>query len=345
MLARVANSLYWMSRYIERAENTARFIEVNLQFTLDPSVIGGEQWEPLVQITGDAAAFRERHDEPTAAAVLEFLTLDRGYPNSIIACIAAARENARMSRDVITADMWRHLNAIYLELKDTTTQQLLRENAGQFFDRIAQACLLFDAAVEASLSRTQGYHFVALGRALERADKTLRLMDVKYFMLLPEAEDVGTTLDTVQWADLLRSASALEMYRQCHGAIETADGAAFLTMNDKFPRSVAFCLNEANWALEQINQVSVRRDNRTNPARRRLGRLRAELEFGDMGEIIGSGLHEFLDEMQLRLNRIDDAVNQTYFQRHAKLADPPATPGADAEDPSAMSQTQTQSAS
>ena len=334
MLARVANSLYWMSRYIERAENTARFIEVNLQFTLDPSVAGGEQWDPLVQITGDAGIFAERHGSPTPAAVLEFLTLDEGYVNSIRSCIAAARENARMSRDVITADMWRHLNAIHLELAHTRPDRLLRQNAGQLFDQIKRQCMLFDAAVEVSLSRNLGYQFVALGRWLERADKILRLIDVKYFMLLPDARDVGTTLDTVQWADLLRSASGLEMYRQSHGAIETADVAHFLTLNKEFPRSLSFCLDRASEALLAIMQASTHKDHSDNLARRRLGRLRAELEFGDIGEIISSGLHEFLDEMQLRLNQIGDAISATYFEQHIRSAAQTRT----------QTQTQTQSA-
>src|SRR5262249_3263760 len=214
MLSRVADSIYWMSRYIERAENVARFVEVNLQLMLDlPVASTGEQWEALVTTTGDHAEFRSRYDTPSPQNVIQFLAFDADNPNAILSCLHAARENARMVREVITSTMWEQLNTFYLLVREAARGRAL-ESPHDFFSQVRMASHLFTGVTDATMSHNEAWHFCRLGRKLERADKTTRILDVKYFLLLPAATDVGTPVDDIQWAAVLRSASALAMYRK-----------------------------------------------------------------------------------------------------------------------------------
>ena len=330
MLARVASSIYWMSRYVERAEKSARFIDVNLSYTLDPSITGGQQWKPLVEISGDAAAFVQRHgNDFSPERVLDFLVLDLDNPNSVLACLAKARENARMTRDVITADMWRHLNSVYLYTRRLTVRDLGRDRAEHTVNRIKQMCLLFEASVETSLSRNTAWEFAQLGRGLERADKTLRLLDVKYFTLLPENMPPGTATaaDVVQWADLLRSLSALEMYRQSRGAIEAAKVAEFLVLDPLFPRSVLFCIQSLEASLLRLLRTDHIDFPHQHPVMREVGRLLSDLRYSDPAGIVGEGMHEVLDRLQARINGIDDAIRSVFFEPTR-----PVPPGPDANE-------------
>ncbi len=312
MLSRVANSIYWMSRYVERAENTARLIDVNHQLTLDRTGGMGEQWEPLIGITGDDELFAERYDKINRANVTQFLTLDPQYPNSILSCIAAARENARTVRDVISSEMWEQVNAMHIMLGKAATDQRHADQPHKFYTQIKLACQLFDAVTDGTLSHSIAWEFARLGRMLERADKTSRIVDVKYFLLLPRPEDVGSALDVVQWAALLRSAGALNMYRQFRGAITPNQVVAFLMLDTEFPRALAFCLNHADDALQRI--IGPHRSPATAEVTRQLGRLRSDLAFGDIEEILRSGLHEYLDRFQEHLNEIGVDIDRAFFQ-------------------------------
>jgi uncharacterized alpha-E superfamily protein len=311
LLSRVANALYWMSRYIERAENIARFIDVNTQLTLDRSSGGGTQWMPLVSITRDEEQFRERYGEATRANVMRYLTLDREYPNSVVSCIAAARENARTVRDAITSDMWKQINQLHLMVQRVADAGFVGDRPNDFYGQLKNGTLLFAGITNATMSRTIAWDFCRLGRMVERADKTSRILDVKYFLLLPRPEDVGTALDAVQWTALLRSVGGLEMYRRHHGAITPAHVAGFLMLNDEFPRSLLHCLLRGETSLNRIVGSEPRGANRT--LIRSLGRLRAELEFGDVHEILAVGLHDYLDNFQERLNTVDNAMITAMF--------------------------------
>jgi uncharacterized alpha-E superfamily protein len=312
MLSRVANSIYWMSRYIERAENTARLIDVNLQLTLDRPGGIDEQWNPLVAITGDDALFATRYPTPDRTSVMQFLTFDPDYPNSIVNCIAAARENARTIRDVITSEMWQQINTLHLMLRHAATTRRHEERPHEFYTEVKRGCQLFDAITDGTMSHGIGWDFARLGRMTERADKTSRILDVKYFLLLPRLDDVGGPMDVVQWAALLRSAGALEMYRQHHGAIHPPAVVGYLMLDTEFPRSLAFCLLRAQSSLHRI--IGPHGTAATHNVQRLLGRLRSDLEFGDAQEIIDAGLHEYLDHFQSKLNQIDDAINRAFFQ-------------------------------
>jgi uncharacterized alpha-E superfamily protein len=311
LLSRVANSIYWMSRYLERAENVARFIEVNLNLILDMPAEFGEQWAPLVNITGDHELFARRYRVPTRENVMHFLTSDRENPNSILSCVRHARENARSVREVISSEMWEQANRFYLLVKDAAASKSVAENPHDFYTAVKMASHLFDGITEATMSHGEAWHFLQVGELLERADKTSRILDVKYFILLPDIHAVGTTIDNIQWAALLKSASALEMYRKHSKQIDPSKVADFLILNREFPRSVHSCLDRAAHSLHAITGSPL--DAFSNKAEQRLGRLLAELNYTQIDEIIGGGLHEFLDGLQTRLNGIDDAIFETFF--------------------------------
>lgn len=310
MLSRVADAIYWMSRYIERAENVARFVDVNLHLALDfPE--GGEQWAPLVATTGDNDAFMKRYGEPTRDNVIEFLTFDRESPNSIISCLAHARENARSVREIISSEMWEQANNAYLMVMDAARSRMALEASHDFFTAVKQASQLFVGITYLTMSHSEGWHFCRLGRLLERADKTSRILDVKYFLLLPQPTDVGGPLDSLQWGALLRSASAFEMYRKRHGAISPSKVVDFLLLDRRFPRTVRYCLAKAERSLHAITGAAV--GTWTNSAERELGRLNAELSYADTKEILARGLHEYIDNLQLRLNYVSQLVFETFF--------------------------------
>ena len=208
MLSRVADSIYWMSRYVERAENVARFIEVNLQLMLDAPDGQDQQWQPLVNITGDHEDFAKRCGAPTQPNVIEFLAFDPVNPNSILSCLRAARENARTVREIISSEMWLQLNKFYLMVNSAAENPKALSLLQEFFSEVKNASHLFTGKAAATMTHGEAWHFARLGRALERADKTSRILDVKYFILLRSVEDVGTPFDDIQWAALLRSASA-----------------------------------------------------------------------------------------------------------------------------------------
>ncbi|MCG9128304.1 alpha-E domain-containing protein [Candidatus Poribacteria bacterium] len=218
MLSRVAESIYWMSRYIERTENVARFVDVNLQLLLDQPVGIQAQWEPLVATTGDDDLFYSKYGEPTHETVIKFLTFDVENPNSIISCLRAARENARSIRENISSVMWEQINDTYLMVTETPEEWVMTE-PHQFFTDIKIASQLFIGQTDNIMSHGEGWHFCQLGRLIERAEKTSRIVDVKYFILLPSVVDVNSSFDDIQWGALLHSASAFEMYRRTHGLI------------------------------------------------------------------------------------------------------------------------------
>jgi len=311
MLSRVANSIYWLSRYTERAENVARFIDVNLQMILDLPAGSGEQWRPLVIITGDDADFDQRYGQATRENVIQFLAFDTDSPNSIISCMRAARENARTVRDAISPEMWEQINTCYLMVNAAANDRDVMEQPYEFFTEVKRASQLFDGIADATMLHGEGWHFYRMGRLLERADKTSRLLDVKYFILLPSVADVGTTLDDIQWTAVLRSASAFEMYRKRHGHIAPDKVVDFLILDDEFPRSVDYCLSGADQSLHAISDTPI--GTYRNRAEQQLGYLRAELAFADMQQIIAKGLHEFLDELQSRMNRVDLTIYDTFF--------------------------------
>ena len=310
MLSRAAESIYWMSRYLERAENVARFIDVNCHLMLDLPIEVKGQWEPLVLTTGDQDLFYENYATDNQANVIDFLTFSPVNPNSILSCLQNARENARSIREIISTEMWEQINKFYLQVQNIDKPHAQGAPHAYFTD-IIMASHLFTGILRNTMSHNEAWQFARLGRSLERADKTSRILDVKYFFLLPDVGDVGTPYDNIQWSALLKSASALEMYRKQYGPIEPHNVVDFLILNREFPRAIRYCLFEANQSLHTISGTP--EGSFQNPSEQVLGRLLAELDYTSIDEIITRGLHEYLDAFQTRLNQIDNAVFETFF--------------------------------
>jgi uncharacterized alpha-E superfamily protein len=311
MLSRVANSIYWMCRYIERAENVARFMSVNLNLLLDMPSEEGKHWKPIVMTTGDQDLFEKKDPGYNQEAVIRFLTFDREYPNSILRCLAAARENGRSIREIISSEMWEHLNNFYLELANGQSVVMALEDPHRFFKIIQMRSHLFTGLMDCTMSHGEAWNFARIGMMMERADKTSRILDVKYFMLLPQASLVNAPIDNIQWMAVLKSASAFEMYRKEHHNITPQKVAEFLIFDNYFPRSIRHCINKAKICLHRITGTP--EGAAINQAEKRLGRIQADIEYTDIDEVIEIGLHEYLDDLQARINEVGAAIGTTFF--------------------------------
>jgi len=240
MLSRVADSLYWMARYIERAENITRLLEVNLQLLLDFEHLDDaqvkEHWDPIIRASGDEKQFYELYEMADSQTVTDFLTFNIRNPNSVLSCIFAARENARQVRDQISSEIFETINNLYLFLRSANAKTVWQKGAWDFYDRIQEHSHLFQGLVSATISRDEGYEFMQFGTYMERADKTARILDVKYHMLLPQVSDVGGAVDVAQWMALLKSASAFEAYHRIYVTdVDPAKIAEFLIFSSSFP--------------------------------------------------------------------------------------------------------------
>ncbi len=309
MLSRVADSLYWINRYVERAENISRFVEVSEAMALDCPPGSAEPWLPLIDASGDRELFDKLYPSGRPEDVIRFLVRDADNPSSVLNCLEFARENARQIRDVITTEMWEQINDVYWNLQEVSfwsqpPQEQLRE--------IRRACQLFYGITDATLSRDLSWQFSRLGRLLERADKTTRILDVKYFLLLPTHEEVGGVLDELQWIALLRTAGAYQMFRQSrHQAIAPEAVAAFLLLDPIFPRSVRYCLERISDTLRIIRSSAV--PGPPDDLECLVGLVLARWSFTRIDELIANGLHEAIDHLQQDLNRLHDLIEARYF--------------------------------
>jgi len=314
MLSRVANSIYWMNRYIERADNYARFISVNFNLALDLPPDVPEQWEPLIVATADNFIFQKHYDAPTRENVLYFMAFDVKNPNSILSCLLEARENARTIRESISREMWEYVNQIYWTVKDAAAESKSWELARYqgFLENIKTGSQLFYGIVDSTITRGEAWHFGRLGRLIERADKTTRFLDVKYFTLLPEIGAVGSPLDLMLWSSVLKSVSAYNMFRQQYQVMNPSAIVDFLLLDKKFPRSVMHCIRQAELSLYEISGTAITASY-SNQAEKALSKLRSEVEFTEIKDIFDTGLHQYLDEFQQKNNAVGKAIFQTYF--------------------------------
>lgn len=313
MLSRVAESIYWMARYVERAENIARFIDVNITFTLDAGEPDAGQWEPLIKITGEEELYAQKHERTDFDQVIQFLAFDADYQGSLVSSLRMARENARTVREAIPSEVWEQLNDFYHFVRETRVSGNSLEGLAEFFQEVKQHSHLYAGLMDVTLSRGDGWHFANMGRMIERADKTSRMLDVKYYTLLPSVTDINTTMDDLQWSALLRSLSGFEMYRKRFHAITVRRVAEFLVRDSEFPRSCRYCVGQALESLRAIIANGQARE--TNVAQEKLSHLKNHLDQLDMRAIIDSGMHEFIDDFQQRLNAAGDAIFHAYFDR------------------------------
>ncbi len=324
MLSRVADAIYWASRYVERAENVARFIDVSLNLMLESSGNSARDWASLVHTTGDQELFEKKYGAATPANVTQFLTFDEEYSSSILSSVSHARENARSVRDIISREMWQELNEFYLMVVQSSRQGGAQpEDMIDFCARVKRAGIYFEGVTNATLSRGEAFHFAHLGRMLERADKTSRILDVKYFLLSPSQSATqsqsqsqngsGSHADQAGWTTLLNSVSALQMYRQVHHVPTSALVSEFLLLDGNFPRSILRCVRRAHESLHSICGSNSSGAFQSE-SERLLGRLRSELDYAKIEEIMDQGLHQYVDSLQLQLNDVGGAVQMQFFE-------------------------------
>jgi uncharacterized alpha-E superfamily protein len=310
MLSRVADAIYWSSRYVERAENAARFVDVNLNLMLDTPIAKRDGWEPLVLTTGDQEWYYQHYSDASPEKVAWFLTFDRSYPNSLISTLSLARENAQTAREVLSREMWQELNEAYLMVREASRRPFSLGDMSAFYDKIKLSGIHYEGVTNATLSRGEAWHFARLGRLLERSDKTSRILDVKYYILQRKAPETEA-LDQVGWTALLNSVSGLQMYRQLYHFISPENVTSFLLLNRQFPRAINYCTSEAQQSLHAITGTPT--DSCTYDSERLLGQLRARLSYDLISEVMASGLHEYIDGVQESVNDIGAAIQKQFF--------------------------------
>ena len=311
MLSRVANTLYWMVRYVERADNLARLIDVNQQLLLDSERLDSDRlrgfWQPIILSTGDEELFNSFYSKADSAGVIRFLTDDSRNPNSITSCIALARENARTVRDQLSDELWEELNGLYLFTRSAEASRLIASDAPRYYENVRRSAVTFLGIAASTTARDEDWDFMELGRHLERADKTTRFLDVASY--LPEGAAV-TAPAALHWTAILRSCGALGAYRASERNITARGVVEFLIFSSTFPRSVRFCLEKVDDSLHRISGTP--RGTFCNDAERETGRLLAELNFGSSEDAFRVGLHDYLDSLQGRFNAVGAAVFQSY---------------------------------
>lgn len=312
MLSRTADNLFWMARHIERAENTARALDVAHRSSLLPLDIEGTEaylWYAILNITGCAASYEAKYGLARADSVTHFMAFDPDNPSSIYSCLKSARENARSVRGAITSEMWEVINATWLEL-NRLSQKMAPEKQSDFFDWVKDRSHLFRGVTMGTIIKDIALSFIRLGTFLERADNTARLLDVKYHILLSSSHDVGGAADYYQWGSLLKSVSAFEAYRKIYRhVISPQKVAEMLILRDDMPRSLHACMNEVEAALIDINGTS------GHEARRRAGEQHAALHFGRIDDVFEQGLHEYLTEFLANIHGLGQEIRNAYLSR------------------------------
>ena len=317
MLSRVAESLYWMARYIERAEAVSRLVAVHFQSLLDGG--GRAGWDGVVRITADEALFRRLNPEGDERAVLDFLLSHPDNPSGVFACLLRARENARGVRDQISSEMWEHLNRLYFLVRDDSGTGLA-QGPYAFFRQVREGSQAFEGIVAATMTHGEAYEFIQLGRYLERATTTVRILSVRHAEVSGLAE--GSVAASLELMSLLKSCSSLEPFRRHHGSrLQAGPVAEYLLLNPQFPRAVLFCLDRSARAVAAVAPPA-RSGNRLDSPGRLLGRLKAQLAYLDVEEVLGDDLASFLDGLLKRIHQVADEITPTYFNTRVIL---PAT--------------------
>ncbi len=314
MLSRSANDLFWMSRHMERAENTARMLDVTYRMALLPYRVmeTGEKWAepwalPLV-ITGLATQYYAKHTELTPQKVMQFMVFDSGNPCSIYSSLQLARENARGQRGSMTSEMWESLNATWLEMRQLDFAVVDARGISNFFEWVKNRSHLFRGVTFGTMLRDEAYSFIRLGTFLERADNTARILDVKYHTLLPSIDDVGGAVDYYQWGSVLRSVGAFEAYRKIYRDIITPFRIGeLLILRDDVPRSLHACMNDIYEILQSLSYTDHREPERMG------GEIHAHLHYGRPEQIFEFGLHEYLMKFLDKIEALNSQINKHFL--------------------------------
>ncbi len=314
MLSRTADHLYWMARYIERAENMARVLEVTYSMSLVPNAAQSEAalWLPALEISGNVDAYEAEYGNVNAADVIHYLAMDADNPSSIYNALRNARENARAVRVAMTSETWENINALWLEFSQFIGQDLAKTGLREFCDWVKARSHLFRGVCFGTMLRDDAFSFVRLGTFIERADNTARLLDVKYHLLLPEEEEIGGAVDYYEWSAVLRSVSAFQAYQKIFSdTIVPWRVAELLVLRRDMPRSLHACLDEISPILEQLSGA------RHTECRRLSGELHARLRFGKMQDIFQHGLHEFLSDFIDSNNLLGAEIQRAFLSINA----------------------------
>jgi uncharacterized alpha-E superfamily protein len=312
MLSRTAASLFWTGRYIERADFVCRLVDATARLASLPSTYGGDPtaWTGALAAAGVAEAFAQTKLEPSELNIAPFLTIGAANPSSIRNCLERARGNARAVRTALTREAWESLNGAWHEVERFTGPRLSRARASELVEMVRRAVLAFDGSAHRTMLRDDAYWFLQLGAAMERADNTARLLDVKYHLLLPRDEAVGGSLDYFQWATILRTVSALTAYRWVYrDTVKPWLVADLLIFNTQMPRSLASCYGEIVDLLDHLAAGSGRR----GPAHRTAGGVQIGLENTNIDQVFASGLHEFINRFLADNNRLGAAVAEQFL--------------------------------
>jgi uncharacterized alpha-E superfamily protein len=307
MLSRVADNMYWMARYLERAENTARVLDVNHTLLLDFHLPIEQQWMPILIIKG----FEDFKEEPTAERVQEFLTWDEKNPFSIVSTLWWARENARTIREVISGEMWERMNYYHLWFRSSKARDLYYSSRHEFYSKIKRINQYIHGICDATMSYGEPREFFRLGTFLERASQTARILDVKYHTLLPKVEDVGTPADNAHWIAILMSCSGYEPYYKKLQSMPAEPGAAvadFLFYDNDFPRSIRRCLYECSSSLIKCS------NSKFNAATQSLDELIQWHDSRTIEYVIREGLHESLTHIVESIHALGEAIRISFFE-------------------------------
>lgn len=313
MLSRTADSLYWLSRYAERADCIARILDAAMRFSALPSGPAGEEteWESALLSAGSLDVFRPLYDRINEDTVRDFLAFSPNNPSSIRGCIELARENARSVRTALTVEMWEAINGAWLELKRYDGRDMTREEFSRFLDWVKGVSLAFDGSAYRTMLRNDAYWFTRLGVAIERADNTARILDVKYHVLLPETERVGGSLDYFQWTTILREVSALTAYHWVYRrGVKPWLIADLLILNRQMPRSLASCYEMLVRHLDLVADSYGRR----GPSQRLASNMLARLHGEKIESLFAGGLHEFIEDFLDENNRLGEAIAEQYLR-------------------------------
>ena len=294
MLGRTANGVFWMSRYLERAENSARLIDAGFRMALTrDTAMSEEEWRSLVITTGQRRDYEARHTTYTGTQVFNWILRDRNNPASVLAMVETARTNARMVRAGLTREVWEAINESWLRLNERLARPVRESSLGDVLDTIRRSSTQVRGAIAGTMLRNEIYNFSRIGKFIERADNTARILDVKYYVLLPSVSYVGSSLDNVQWDNVLRSVSAERAYRWLNaGRMDARSIAEFLILDGRFPRSLAFCYSKIRSNLDSLAQEY----GCETPCHEMLRCADGSLHQGGIDHIFDSGLHEFIGE-------------------------------------------------
>lgn len=315
MLSRIGESLYWMTRNLERADGTARILDINVVYMLeaDEGATEENQWQPLLNIVGADELYPERYPDKrvTVQRVIHLLTQERDNPGSLYNSVRLARENARVVRDRISNEMWESINQFWLSVDKHLKTTLQPWRAAEFYAYVHREVATFFGLAQSTMMRGESYGFTVLGSLQERADMTARILDTRYHLLLPDLSMVGSPLDYYQWGALLKSLSGFESYRRMYqGGIRPIDVVEFAVLNVDFPRSLAYCVDGMEKALERIGSVP------QGAVSEAVAALRGQLNGVTPQGILDGGLHEYLDQFLGLLAELTSALQGDYFEAH-----------------------------